>query len=78
MLVPELTLARYLTCRVNITTGEPSDRAMTTGLHTVRDIYCTKCNEVLGWKYGELVFVLAGGKGTDALATGTWLSREGV
>jgi hypothetical protein len=26
---------------------------MTTGLHTVRDISCSKCGEVLGWKYGE-------------------------
>ena len=24
---------------------------MTTGTHTVRDIYCVKCNQVLGWKY---------------------------
>jgi len=27
---------------------------MTTGLHTVRDIMCAKCGEVLGWKYGAL------------------------
>ena len=24
---------------------------MTTGNHTVRDIYCVKCGETLGWKY---------------------------
>jgi hypothetical protein len=24
---------------------------MTTGNHTVRDIYCCKCGVVLGWKY---------------------------
>ena len=24
---------------------------MTTGLHTVADIYCTKCLQVVGWKY---------------------------
>lgn len=38
---------------VNITTGPPEDRPMTTGLHTVRDIACAKCGEVLGWRYGE-------------------------
>lgn len=25
---------------------------MTTGLHTVRDITCSKCGALLGWKYG--------------------------
>ena len=24
---------------------------MTTGAHTVRDIYCVKCGTTLGWKY---------------------------
>jgi hypothetical protein len=37
--------------RVNITEGEPEDRQMTTGLHTVRDIFCIKCQRMLGWKY---------------------------
>ncbi|KAG8927370.1 hypothetical protein FRC03_000111 [Tulasnella sp. 419] len=36
---------------VNIECGEPSDRSMTTGLHTVRDIKCIKCGCILGWKY---------------------------
>lgn len=36
---------------VNIIEGEPDDRPMTTGQHTVRDIYCIKCNTTLGWKY---------------------------
>ncbi|CAH7686958.1 Yippee/Mis18 [Phakopsora pachyrhizi] len=36
---------------VNIKFGQPEDRPMTTGLHTVRDIYCSKCDTVLGWKY---------------------------
>lgn len=43
--------------RVNIETGVPEDRPMTTGLHTVRDVMCAKCGEVLGWKYGELSFL---------------------
>jgi hypothetical protein len=37
--------------RVNVIEGEPSDRPMTTGNHTVRDIYCCKCGITLGWKY---------------------------
>jgi hypothetical protein len=37
--------------RVNVIEGEPNDRPMTTGNHTVRDIYCCKCNTTLGWKY---------------------------
>ncbi|KAF8740657.1 hypothetical protein AX14_007793 [Amanita brunnescens Koide BX004] len=36
---------------VNIIEGEPNDRPMTTGNHTVRDIYCCKCETTLGWKY---------------------------
>ena len=26
---------------------------MTTGLHTVSDIYCTACNQIIGWKYEQ-------------------------
>lgn len=36
---------------VNVVEGEPIDRDMTTGKHTVRDISCCKCRTVLGWKY---------------------------
>jgi len=38
---------------VNVVTGDPADRTMTTGLHTVRDIMCCKCGTVLGWKYDK-------------------------
>ena len=24
---------------------------MMTGMHTVRDLYCAKCNNILGWMY---------------------------
>ncbi|OZJ06885.1 hypothetical protein BZG36_00236 [Bifiguratus adelaidae] len=41
-------LFRYV---VNIREGTDVDRPMTTGLHTVRDIACEGCREVLGWKY---------------------------
>ncbi|KAL8291933.1 hypothetical protein RQP46_002191 [Phenoliferia psychrophenolica] len=45
--------AYLFTTVVNIVEGEPEDRPMTTGLHTVRDISCSKCGEVLGWKYDK-------------------------
>lgn len=43
-------------CRVNVIEGEPNDRQMTTGNHTVRDIYCCKCKTILGWKYVSVPF----------------------
>ncbi|KAF7092615.1 hypothetical protein CFC21_095081 [Triticum aestivum] len=36
---------------MNITTGAKEDRQFMTGLHTVADIHCRDCREVLGWKY---------------------------
>ncbi|GJN04635.1 hypothetical protein PR202_ga22199 [Eleusine coracana subsp. coracana] len=36
---------------MNITLGTKEDRHLMTGLHTVADIYCRDCREVLGWKY---------------------------
>lgn len=38
---------------VNIESGEPSERSMTTGRHVVRDIMCRMCGEVVGWKYDK-------------------------
>ena len=37
--------------RVNVFTGPPEERIMTTGLHVVRDILCSDCQITLGWKY---------------------------
>ncbi|XP_021909045.1 protein yippee-like At4g27745 isoform X1 [Carica papaya] len=31
--------------------GPKEDRHLLTGLHTVADVYCGDCREVLGWKY---------------------------
>ncbi len=57
---PSLSTLTSLPCnRVNIIEGEPANRSMTTGLHTVRDISCSKCNTILGWKYGTNHFRLA-------------------
>ncbi|MEW5314271.1 MAG: hypothetical protein WDW38_005782 [Sanguina aurantia] len=43
---------------VNVVVGEPEERYMTTGLHVVRDIYCSACKcrtplsaQPLGWRY---------------------------
>mmetsp|Transcript_36348 Transcript_36348/g.92871 ORF Transcript_36348/g.92871 Transcript_36348/m.92871 type:complete len:128 (-) Transcript_36348:173-556(-) len=36
---------------VNVFPGPKEERLMTTGLHTVSDIHCTSCMQVLGWKY---------------------------
>ncbi|KAK9806841.1 hypothetical protein WJX72_004610 [[Myrmecia] bisecta] len=36
---------------VNVTMGPKEDRLLITGLHTVADIYCVGCKEIMGWKY---------------------------
>jgi hypothetical protein len=36
---------------VNVNVGSKDDRMMTTGLHTVCDIFCVACGAILGWKY---------------------------
>ncbi|XP_057981504.1 protein yippee-like At4g27745 [Malania oleifera] len=36
---------------VNILVGPKEDRHLMTGLHSVADIWCSSCGEVLGWKY---------------------------
>ncbi|XP_030460296.1 protein yippee-like At4g27745 [Syzygium oleosum] len=36
---------------MNIVVGAQENRRLRTGLHTVADISCADCHEVLGWKY---------------------------
>ncbi|GLJ54619.1 hypothetical protein SUGI_1173410 [Cryptomeria japonica] len=36
---------------MNVIEGDKQDRHLITGLHTVADVSCSECNEVLGWKY---------------------------
>ena len=48
--------------RGNVSLGPKEDRNLITGLHTVADIYCKFCNNILGWKY---VRKLEGGKGEE-------------
>ncbi|XP_058773660.1 protein yippee-like At5g53940 [Vicia villosa] len=43
--------AYLFTNAVNTTTGPPEERMMLSGLHTVADIFCCCCGQILGWKY---------------------------
>ncbi|KAG2402150.1 hypothetical protein LR48_Vigan747s000400 [Vigna angularis] len=36
---------------LNVSVGSKEDRELMTGLHTVADVYCSDCKQVLGWKY---------------------------
>ncbi|OMO53510.1 Yippee-like protein [Corchorus capsularis] len=36
---------------VNITVGASEERMMLSGMHTVADIYCCCCGQIVGWKY---------------------------
>ncbi|KAI4328945.1 hypothetical protein L6164_021257 [Bauhinia variegata] len=36
---------------MNVKEGAKEDRQLTTGLHTVADVFCCDCGEDLGWKY---------------------------
>ncbi|XP_061352803.1 protein yippee-like At5g53940 [Gastrolobium bilobum] len=36
---------------VNFTIGALEDRLMLSGLHTVADIFCCRCGQIIGWKY---------------------------
>jgi hypothetical protein len=36
---------------LNLLLGPLQERILATGLHTVSDCYCCKCNEYIGWKY---------------------------
>lgn len=37
--------------RVNITFGPHEERMMLSGTHTVADIFCCYCGQIVGWKY---------------------------
>ncbi|CAN6457346.1 unnamed protein product [Victoria cruziana] len=36
---------------VNITVGDQEERLMLSGMHTVADIFCCCCGQIVGWKY---------------------------
>ncbi|CAN4104207.1 unnamed protein product [Withania somnifera] len=35
----------------NITYGPREERMMLSGMHTVADIFCCRCGQIVGWKY---------------------------
>ncbi|GAB4826986.1 hypothetical protein Ancab_033867 [Ancistrocladus abbreviatus] len=57
----EHVLSRGFNCRqgraflfekaVNISVGPEEERLMLSGVHTVADIFCCCCGQLLGWKY---------------------------
>ncbi|CAN1280902.1 Protein yippee-like At5g53940 [Linum perenne] len=36
---------------VNITVGMTEERMMLSGTHTVEDVFCCRCGQILGWTY---------------------------
>ncbi|XP_031498650.1 protein yippee-like At5g53940 [Nymphaea colorata] len=36
---------------VNIIVGDQEERLMISGMHTVADIFCCCCGQIVGWKY---------------------------
>ncbi|KNA05540.1 hypothetical protein SOVF_189390, partial [Spinacia oleracea] len=36
---------------VNVCLGPTEGRLLASGLHAVCDIYCSSCQQILGWKY---------------------------
>lgn len=36
---------------MNIILGPKEDSRLITGVHTIADVYCSECGELLGWKY---------------------------
>lgn len=36
---------------MNVRVGRKEDKELITGLHTIADVSCCDCNQVLGWKY---------------------------
>ncbi|KAF3671310.1 Protein yippee-like [Capsicum baccatum] len=36
---------------VNVTIGPHEERVMLSGMHTVADIFCCCCGQIVGWKY---------------------------
>ncbi|KAL9686171.1 hypothetical protein QQ045_023626 [Rhodiola kirilowii] len=39
----------------NVWTGEPETRKMTSGYHTVVDIFCVGCGDLMGWRYESVM-----------------------
>ncbi|KAJ8425275.1 hypothetical protein Cgig2_011804 [Carnegiea gigantea] len=73
---------------VNITLGASEERLMLSGMHTVADIYCCCCGQIVGWKYEaaheksqkykEGKFVLERGRIVDGLDTEFYIDARPV
>lgn len=42
---------KFFIHRINISLGALEERMMLSGLHTVADIFCCSCGQIVGWKY---------------------------
>jgi len=51
LLVEMFAYVSGLWSSVNFTLGAPEERQMLSGLHTVADIFCCCCGQIIGWKY---------------------------
>ncbi|GMJ13870.1 hypothetical protein like AT5G53940 [Hibiscus trionum] len=59
--LPDDLVSRSFHCRrgkaylfnntVNVTVGALEERMMLSGMHTVADIFCCCCGQIVGWKY---------------------------
>ncbi|XP_016541651.1 protein yippee-like At5g53940 isoform X2 [Capsicum annuum] len=47
----EEKLTCSIKCEVNVTIGPHEERVMLSGMHTVADIFCCCCGQIVGWKY---------------------------
>ncbi|ERN09772.1 hypothetical protein AMTRI_Chr08g159600 [Amborella trichopoda] len=71
---------------VNVFVGPKEDRMMTSGMHTVSDIFCVGCGSIVGWKYlvahekgqkhKEGKFILERPKVEDFDGSNFWVSHE--
>lgn len=44
--------------RVNVTVGSHEERMMISGIHTVADVFCCCCGQLVGWKYVGFLHIL--------------------
>lgn len=47
----EMSFSAFSAVRVNVTYGLHEERVMLSGMHTVADIFCCFCGQIVGWKY---------------------------
>ena len=55
--MPELAYVTYMPS-INVTVGEKEDRMMITGMHSISDIFCVGCEEIVGWKYVRFLMII--------------------